>query len=276
MKKKRIIPGFKVTLGISLVYLILMVVMPLGGLFVKTSSLHWDQFCSVISSARVIAACQLSISMALYAAAVSAVFGTLLAWVLVRYRFPGRALLDALIDLPVALPTAVAGLALSAVYASSGLIGRVTQVWGWSIAFTTRGIFIALIFVGLPFIVRTVQSVLMELEDSLEEAAQTLGASSWQSFRFILFPQLVPAILSGVALAFGRAVGEYGSVIFIAGNVPMESEIAPLLIVSKLEQYDYAGATAIAIVLLILSIFVLSIINYLQAHLQVASNRVLA
>jgi sulfate transport system permease protein len=267
-KKKSIIPGFRLTLGVTLFYLVLMVVIPLAGLVFKTSTLSWDQLWRTISSPRVLAAVRLSVGAALAAALVNAVFGTLLAWVLTRYKFPGRSLVDALVDLPVALPTAVAGLALTAIYSDHGIIGRLTQSFGWSVAFTPTGVFIALIFVGIPFLVRTVQPVLHDLEKAHEEAGATLGASSWQNFRYVLLPQILPAIVTGAALAFGRAVGEYGSVIFIAGNVPMVSEIAPLLIISKLEQYDYAGATAIALILLGISIVLLTAINHLQARLQ--------
>lgn len=268
-KTRSIVPGFRLTLGVTLFYLVLMVVIPLAGLVFKTSTLSWDQLWQTISSPRVLAAVRLSVGAAFAAALVNAVFGTLLAWVLIRYKFPGRSLIDALVDLPVALPTAVAGLALTAIYSDNGIIGRFTQeFFGWSAAFTPTGVFIALIFVGIPFLVRTVQPVLQDLEKAHEEAGATLGATSWQNFRYVLLPQLMPAIVTGGALAFGRAVGEYGSVIFIAGNVPMVSEIAPLLIVSKLEQYDYAGATAIALVLLAISIVMLTAINHLQARLQ--------
>lgn len=268
-KTRSLVPGFRLTLGVTLFYLVLMVVIPLAGLVFKTSTLSWDQLWRTISSPRVLAAVRLSVGAAFAAALVNAVFGTLLAWVLTRYKFPGRSLVDALVDLPVALPTAVAGLALTAIYSDNGIIGRFTQdVFGWSVAFTPTGVFIALIFVGIPFLVRTVQPVLQDLEKAHEEAGATLGASSWQNFRYVLLPQLMPAIVTGGALAFGRAVGEYGSVIFIAGNVPMVSEIAPLLIVSKLEQYDYAGATAIALVLLAISIIMLTAINHLQGRLQ--------
>jgi sulfate transport system permease protein len=267
-KKRSIVPGFRLTLGVTLFYLVLMVVIPLTSLVFKTSALSWDQLWQTVSSPRVLAAVRLSVGAALAAALVNAVFGTLLAWVLIRYKFPGRSLVDALVDLPVALPTAVAGLALTSVYSDHGFIGRFTQSLGWSIAFTPTGVFIALIFVGIPFLVRTVQPVLQDLEKAHEEAGATLGASSWQNFRFVLLPQLLPAIVTGAALAFGRAVGEYGSVIFIAGNVPMISEIAPLLIISKLEQYDYAGATAIALVLLAISISLLTAVNHLQTRLQ--------
>jgi sulfate transport system permease protein len=267
-RTRSIVPGFRLTLGVTLFYLLLMVVIPLAGLVFKTSSLSWDQLWLTISSPRVLAAVRLSVGAALAAALVNAVFGTLLAWVLIRYKFPGRSLVDALVDLPVALPTAVAGLALTAIYSDHGLIGRFTQSLGWSIAFTPTGVFIALIFVGIPFLVRTVQPVLQDLEKAHEEAGATLGASSWQNFRYVLLPQLLPAIVTGAALAFGRAVGEYGSVIFIAGNVPMVSEIAPLLIISKLEQYDYAGATAIALVLLAIYITLLTVVNQLQNRLQ--------
>jgi sulfate transport system permease protein len=268
-KTRSIVPGFRLTLGVTLFYLVLMVVIPLAGLVFKTSTLSWDQLWRTISSPRVLAAVRLSVGAAFAAALVNAVFGTLLAWVLIRYKFPGRSLIDALVDLPVALPTAVAGLALTAIYSDNGIIGRFTQdFFGWSVAFTPTGVFIALIFVGIPFLVRTVQPVLQDLKKAHEEAGATLGATSWQNFRYVLLPQLMPAIVTGGALAFGRAVGEYGSVIFIAGNVPMVSEIAPLLIVSKLEQYDYAGATAIALVLLAISIVMLTAINHLQARLQ--------
>jgi sulfate transport system permease protein len=267
-KKRSIVPGFRLTLGVTLFYLVLMVVIPLAGLVFKTSTLSWEQLWQTVSSPRVLAAVRLSVGAALAAALVNAVFGTLLAWVLIRYKFPGRSVVDALVDLPVALPTAVAGLALTAIYSDHGMIGRLTQSWGWSVAFTPTGVFIALIFVGIPFLVRTVQPVLQDLEKAHEEAGATLGASSWQNFRYVLLPQLLPAIVTGAALAFGRAVGEYGSVIFIAGNVPMVSEIAPLLIVSKLEQYDYAGATAIALILLGISIILLTAVNHLQARLQ--------
>jgi sulfate transport system permease protein len=266
--KRSIVPGFRLTLGVTLFYLVLMVVIPLAGLVFKTSTLTWDQLWQTISAPRVLAAVKLSVGAALAAALVNAVFGTLLAWVLIRYKFPGRSFVDALVDLPVALPTAVAGIALTAVYSENGTLGSLTQSLGLSVAFTPTGVFIALIFVGIPFLVRTVQPVLQDLEKAHEEAGATLGASSWQNFRYVLLPQLLPAIVTGAALAFGRAVGEYGSVIFIAGNVPMVSEIAPLLIISKLEQYDYAGATAIALVLLSFSIGLLTAINYLQARLQ--------
>jgi sulfate transport system permease protein len=268
-KTRSIVPGFRLTLGVTLFYLVLMVVIPLAGLVFKTSTLSWDQLWRTIGSPRVLAAVRLSVGAAFAAALVNAVFGTLLAWILIRYKFPGRSLIDALVDLPVALPTAVAGLALTAIYSDNGIIGRFTQeFFGWSVAFTPTGVFLALIFVGIPFLVRTVQPVLQDLEKAHEEAGATLGATSWQNFRYVLLPQLMPAIVTGGALAFGRAVGEYGSVIFIAGNVPMVSEIAPLLIVSKLEQYDYAGATAIALVLLAISIVMLTAINHLQARLQ--------
>ncbi len=267
-KRKRNVPGFRVTLSVTLFYLLLMVIIPLSGLIFKTSELTWTQLAHTLSTPRVLAACRLSVGAALAAAGVNAIFGTLLAWVLVRYKFPGRSLVDALIDLPVALPTAVAGIALTAVYSENGVIGRLVEPLGWQLAFTPVGIFIALVFVGLPFLVRTVQPVLTDLEKGLEEAAHTLGASAWQNFRYVALPQLLPAILTGSALAFGRAVGEYGSVIFIAGNVPLVSEIAPLLIISKLEQYDYSGATAIALFLLGISILVLGLINFLQTRLQ--------
>jgi sulfate transport system permease protein len=262
---KRVLPGFNITLGYTLVYLSLLVLIPLSAVFIKSATLSLDQFWAVISSPRVVASYKLSFGMPLVAAGVNAIFGLLLAWSLVRYRFPGKALVDALIDLPFALPTAVAGIALTAIYSKNGWIGSIIEPLGIKVAFTPWGVLIALIFIGLPFVVRTVQPILQDLERELEEASASLGATRWQTFRFVVFPALLPALLTGFALAFARAVGEYGSVIFIAGNIPMVSEITPLMIITKLEQYDYAGATSIAVVMLLVSFALLLIINVLQA-----------
>lgn len=259
-----VIPGFGLTLGYTLVYLSLLVLIPLGALFLKTTDLTWAQFIQVISAPRVLAALKLSFSTAFFAALLNGVIGTLLAWVLVRYTFPGRKIIDAMIDLPFALPTAVAGIALTALYAPKGLIGSLAADIGLKIAYTPLGITLALTFVTLPFVVRTVQPVLADIEQELEEAASSLGASRWQIFRLVILPTLVPALLTGFSLAFARAIGEYGSVIFIAGNMPFKSEITPLMIISKLEQYDYTGATAIAVVMLLVSFVLLLAINGLQ------------
>ncbi|GAB4062687.1 sulfate ABC transporter permease subunit CysT [Uliginosibacterium sediminicola] len=270
-KPRRVLPGFRLTLGFSLLYLSLIVLIPLAAVFFKTASGGWEHFWQTVTSPRVMASYRLSFGAALIAAAINSVFGLLLAWSLVRYRFPGRKLIDALVDLPFCLPTAVAGIALTAIYAPKGWVGSLAAEHGIRIAFTPWGILIALIFIGLPFVVRTVQPVLEELETELEEAAASLGAKRWQTFRLVLLPALLPALLTGFALAFARAVGEYGSVIFIAGNIPMISEITPLMIITKLEQYDYTGATGIAVVMLLLSFVLLFIINGLQAW---ASNRI--
>lgn len=261
----RVLPGFRLTLGYTLFYLSLIVLIPLSAIFIKTATGGWEHFWNSISSPRVLASFRLSFGAALIAAAINTVFGLLLAWSIVRYRFPGRKLVDSLVDLPFALPTAVAGIALTAIYAPKGWIGSVAAAHDVRIAFTPWGILIALVFIGLPFVVRTVQPVLEDLEVELEEAAASLGAARWQIFRHVLFPALLPALLTGFALAFARAVGEYGSVIFIAGNIPLVSEIAPLMIITKLEQYDYTGATSIATVMLLASFVLLFIINSLQA-----------
>ena len=258
-------PGFNITLGYTLVYLSLLVLIPLSATFIKSASLTLDQFWAVVTSPRVVASYKLSFGASLIAAGINAVFGLLLAWTLVRYRFPGKALVDALIDLPFALPTAVAGIALTAIYSKNGWIGSLLEPHGIKVAFTPLGVLVALIFIGLPFVVRTVQPVLQDIERELEEASTSLGANRWQTFRFVLFPAVLPALLTGFALAFARAVGEYGSVIFIAGNMPMVSEITPLMIITKLEQYDYAGATSIAVVMLLVSFALLLAINGLQA-----------
>jgi sulfate transport system permease protein len=260
----RVLPGFELALGFTLLYLSLVVLIPLSAVFLKSFSLSWFQFWDTVSAPRVLASFRLSFGAAFGAAVVNAVFGLLVAWVLVRYRFPGRRLLDALVDLPFALPTAVAGIALTALYAANGWIGSLLEPLGVKVAFTPLGVLVALVFIGLPFVVRTVQPVLEDLEPELEDAAATLGANRWQTFSRVIFPAALPALITGFTLAFARALGEYGSVIFIAGNMPMVSEITPLLIITKLEQYDYAGATAIAVVMLIVSFSLLLLINWLQ------------
>ncbi|WP_028873859.1 sulfate ABC transporter permease subunit CysT [Tepidiphilus margaritifer] len=260
-----VLPGFRLTLGYTLLYLSLIVLLPVAAVFGKTLELGWGEFVGVVSNPRVLAAYRLSFGAALAAAAIDAVFGLLLAWVLVRYSFPGKRLVDALIDLPFALPTAVAGIALTALYAPNGWLGGWLAALGLKVAFTPLGILVALVFIGIPFVVRTVQPVLEEFEPEFEEAAASLGASRWQVFRHVILPHVLPAAVTGFALAFARAVGEYGSVIFIAGNIPFVSEIAPLLIIGRLEQYDEAGATAIATVMLAASFALLLVINALQA-----------
>ncbi len=263
-KQHSVLPGFNLALGFTLLYLSLIVLIPLSAAFIRTSALTWPEFWTVVTTPRVVASYRLTFGASFAAALVNAVFGLLVAWVLVRYRFPGKKLVDALVDLPFALPTAVAGIALTALYAGNGWIGQFFEPFGIRIAFTPIGIFIALTFIGLPFVVRTVQPVLEDIESELEEAAATLGANRFQTFSRVIFPTLFPALMTGFALAFARAIGEYGSVIFIAGNMPMISEITPLLIITKLEQYDYAGATALAVVMLVISFVMLLIINLLQ------------
>ena len=265
MALKRVLPGFNLTLGYSLLYLGLIVLIPLSALVFKTLSLSWPQFWDAISSPRVVASYQLTFSASLLAALINMVFGLLVAWVLVRYSFPGKKIVDAMVDLPFALPTAVAGIALTAVLANNGWVGQFLAPLGIELAFNPKGIVIALIFIGLPFVVRTVQPVLEDSERELEEVALCLGASRLQTFFKVILPTIMPALLTGFALAFARAIGEYGSVIFIAGNVPMVSEITPLIIIGKLEQYDYAGATAVACVMLVISFLMLLLINGLQA-----------
>jgi len=268
-KKPSVIPGFGLTMGFTLTYLGLIVLLPLAALAVKAAGLGWTGFWDAVLTPRVLAAFQISFGLSLLAAAVNAVFGFIVAWVLVRYRFPGDRLVDALVDLPFALPTAVAGIALSALYAPNGWVGKLLMDWfGLKVAFTPLGIAIALIFIGLPFVVRTVQPILQDLPAEEEEAAASLGATRWQTFRNVVFPALFPALLTGFALAFARGVGEYGSVIFIAGNMPGVSEIVPLLIVIKLEQYDYAGAAAVATLMLMASFVLLLILNLLQAWMR--------
>ncbi len=262
---KRVLPGFNLTLGYTVFYLSLIVLIPLSALFFKTFTLSWDQFVSAVTSPRVMASYRLTFGASLFAAVVNLVFGLLLAWVLVRYKFFGKKVVDALVDLPFALPTAVAGISLTAILAGNGWIGQYLEPMGIKLAFTPAGVVIALIFIGLPFVVRTVQPVLEDAEKELEEAATSLGASRLQIFTKVILPHIAPALLTGFAMAFARAIGEYGSVIFIAGNMPMISEITPLIIIGKLEQYDYAGATAVAVVMLVISFLLLLVINGLQA-----------
>jgi len=262
---RRVLPGFHLTLGYTLFYLFLIVLIPLSALLFKTFSLTWVQFVEAVTSPRVMASYRLTFGASLIAAVVNVFAGLLVAWVLVRYEFPGKKIADALVDLPFALPTAVAGISLTALLAGNGWIGQYLEPLGIQLAFQPAGVVIALIFIGLPFVVRTVQPVLEDAEKELEEAAMCLGATRWQTFARVILPTIGPALLTGFAMAFARAVGEYGSVIFIAGNVPMVSEITPLIIIGKLEQYDYAGATAVATVMLVISFVLLLIINGLQA-----------
>ena len=263
LRRHSVLPGFDLSLGFALLYLCFVVLVPLSAVFLKTFTVSWGTFVETVTSPRVVASYRLTFGASLAAALVNGVFGLLVAWVLVRYRFAGRRVVDALVDLPFALPTAVAGIALTALYASNGWIGK----WlPFKVAYAPPGVFVALTFIGLPFVVRTVQPVLEDLQRELEEAAATLGASRLQTFVHVIFPALMPALLTGFALAFARALGEYGSVIFIAGNMPFKSEISPLLIVTKLEEYDYAGATAIATVLLLASLLLLLLINAWQGR----------
>ena len=261
----RVLPGFHLSLGFTLFYLSLIVLIPLSAVFLNTFSMSWDGFIAAVTSDRVLASYRLTFGAALLGALLNVFFGGIVAWVLVRYEFPGKKIIDALVDLPFALPTAVAGIALTALYSVNGWIGQYLEAIGIKVAFTPLGVVVALTFIGLPFVVRTVQPVLEDAERELEEAAVSLGASHWQTFAKVIFPTVLPALLTGFALAFARATGEYGSVIFIAGNMPMVSEITPLFIVTKLEQYDYAGATAIAVVMLLVSFAMLLTINLLQA-----------
>ncbi|HKB91824.1 MAG TPA: sulfate ABC transporter permease subunit CysT [Opitutaceae bacterium] len=263
-KQRSVLPGFGLSLGFTLFYLCLIVLLPLAAIIVKTSGLTWDQFISAVTSHRVMASYRISFGASFVAGVVNSFFGLIVAWVLVRYSFPGKRIIDALVDLPFALPTAVAGIALTAIYAPNGWVGRFLEPHGIKVAFAEPGIFIALTFIGLPFVVRTLQPVLEELEPEIEEAAATLGANRWQTLTRVILPELVPSLLTGFALAFARALGEYGSVVFISGNMPMRTEIVPLLIITKLEQYDYRGATAIAVVMLVASFTLLLVINLLQ------------
>jgi len=265
-----VLPGFDLALGFTLLYLGFIVLIPLSAAFLKTATMTWPAFWDAVSSPRVLASYRLTFGASLAAALVNAFFGLIVAWVLVRYDFPLRRIVDALVDLPFALPTAVAGIALTALYAGNGWIG---QHLPFKVAFTPLGVFVALTFIGLPFVVRTVQPVLEDLQKEVEEAAATLGANRWQTFTTVIFPILTPALLTGFALAFARALGEYGSVIFIAGNMPMISEITPLLIITKLEQYDYQGATAIAVVMLVAAFALLLGINALQAWTRARQGR---
>lgn len=266
LKRKTMFPGFGLTLGFSVTYLSLIVLIPLAFLFLKTTALSWREIWEIVTSPRVLAAYKLSFSSAGIAAFVNVVIGLLVAWTLARYRFWGRKWIDSLIDLPFALPTAVAGIALTTLYSSEGWLGRWLDPLGIKVAFSPLGIICALIFIGFPFAVRTLQPVIEELDKEIEEAAQTLGATRVKTFLYVILPHLIPALLTGFTLAFARALGEYGSVVFISGNMPMKTEIAPLLIMTKLEQFDYTGATAIAAVMLIFSFVILLLINLLQAR----------
>jgi sulfate transport system permease protein len=263
-RRRRILPGFGLAMGYTLLYFGLIVLLPLGALAARGAGLDWGHFWAAASSPRVVASYRLTLLAALAGALINVVFGGLLAWVLVRYRFPGARVVDALVDLPFALPTAVAGIALTSLYAANGWLGRWLEPAGVRVAFTPLGIIVALTFIGLPFVVRTVQPVLADLDTEIEEAASSLGARRWQTITRVIMPELWPALVTGFALAFARALGEYGSVVFIAGNMPMKTEITPLLIVMKLEQYDYAGATALALVMLAASFTLLLVINVLQ------------
>lgn len=259
-----VLPGFRVTAGFTLLYLSLIVLIPLAGLPVRTAAMGWAPFWHTVTDPRVVASYKLTFTTSFWAACVNGIFGLIVAWVLVRYEFPGRRLVDAVVDLPFALPTAVAGITLTTLYTPNGWLGRPLAAYGIPVAFTPTGITVALIFIGLPFVIRALQPVIQELDVELEEAATSLGARRWQVVRRVILPYLLPAWLTGVALAFARAIGEYGSVVFISGNMPMRTEISPLLIVTKLEQYDYAGATAVAFVMLLISFVLLLAINVLQ------------
>jgi sulfate transport system permease protein len=265
---RRVIPGFGLTLGCTMIYLSLIVLIPLSAVFLRSTALGWHHFLDAVTTPRALASLRLSFGAALFAALLNAVFGLLVAWVLARYAFPFKRLVDAIVDLPFALPTAVAGIALTTLYAPGGWLGRWLAPLGIAVAYHPLGIVVALTFIGLPFVVRTLQPVLQDLDPHVEQAAASLGASSYATFMRVILPSIWPALLTGAALAFARGVGEYGSVIFIAGNVPMKSEIAPLLIVTKLAQYDYAGASAIAVVMLLLSFALMLAINGLQGWAQ--------
>ncbi len=264
LPKSGVLPGFGLTMGFTLLYLSLIVLVPLSAAFFKASGLGWEHFWQSVTSPRVVASYRLTFGASLLSAFINGIFGFLVAWVLVRYSFPGKKCVDAMVDLPFALPTAVAGIALTAVYSEKGWIGQWLQPLGIKVAYTPLGVLVALTFIGLPFVVRTVQPVLQDLDREVEEAASSLGANRWKTFVRVIFPSVFPSLIAGVALAFARALGEYGSVVFISGNMPMKTEITPLLIMTKLEQYDYAGATAIALVMLLASFVLLLIINLLQ------------
>jgi sulfate transport system permease protein len=267
-KKQGVLPGFKLTLGFTILYLSLVVLIPLSATFLKAAELGWTGFLDVVTQPRVMASYKLTFGASLAGALINVFFGLIVAWVLVRYTFPFKKFVDALVDLPFALPTAVAGIALSSLYSTKGWIGSLLYAHGFKIAYTPLGVVVALTFIGLPFVVRTVQPILEDFESELEEAAASLGANRWQTFSMVIFPALGPALLTGFALAFARAIGEYGSVIFIAGNIPMVSEITPLLIITKLEQYDYPGANALAVSMLTVSFLILFLINALQRWAQ--------
>jgi sulfate/thiosulfate transport system permease protein len=273
-KTERVLPGFRLTLGFSVLYLSLIVLIPLAALALRSGGLSAGQWWDTVTNPRVVASYKLSILTSLFAALANLFVGLLLAWVLVRYRFPGKKMLDGLIDLPFALPTAVAGIALTTIYAPNGWIGSLFQPLGLKIAYSPLGITLALMFIGLPFVIRTVQPVLQDLEADTEEAAVMLGAYRWRSFRKVILPELIPPLLTGFALAFARGIGEYGSVVFISGNMPMKTEIAPLLIITKLEQYEYEQAAAIAVVLLLISFVLLLLINFLQRRASRRSSTV--
>lgn len=262
--RRRVLPGFGLTLGYTLLYLSLIVLIPLSALFARTATMPWEAFWNTVTDPRVVASYKLTFGASLIGAVLNVVFGFIVAWTLVRYRFPGHKLVDALVDLPFALPTAVSGIALTAIYSKNGWVGQYLEPLGIKAAFTPLGITIALTFIGLPFVVRTLQPALEELDGESEEAAASLGASRWQAFWRVILPSVTPALLTGFALAFARALGEYGSVVFISGNMPMKTEITSLLIITKLEQYDYTGATAIAVVMLLASFVILLAINVLQ------------
>ncbi|WP_022720684.1 sulfate ABC transporter permease subunit CysT [Rhodopseudomonas sp. B29] len=271
LSRKRSLPGFGLTMGLTILWLSLMILIPLAGLFVKTAELSPSAFWATVTAPRTLHALQVSFGLAFAAACINLVAGLVIVWALVRYRFPGRRIFDAVVDIPFALPTAVAGIALTTLFAQKGWLGAPLAALGIKVAFTPLGIFIAMIFIGIPFVVRTVQPVLIDLDVELEEAAECLGASRWQTIRRVILPSLAPAVLTGFALAFARAVGEYGSVIFIAGNLPNVSEIAPLLIVIRLSEFRYADATAIAVVMLIFSFIIIFILNRLQHWAQTRS-----
>lgn len=263
-RQRNVLPGFGLSLGFTLAYLSLIVLVPLAATFLRTAGMTWEEFVAAVASPRVMAAYRISFGASFAAALVNACFGLLVAWVLVRYTFPGKRVVDALVDLPFALPTAVAGIALTAIYAPNGWVGQWLEPHGIKAAFSEIGVFIALTFIGLPFVVRTLQPVLEELEPEIEEASASLGANRWQTITRVILPELLPPLITGFALAFARALGEYGSVVFISGNMPMRTEIVPLMIITKLEQYDYRGATAIAVVMLVASFALLLVINLLQ------------
>jgi sulfate transport system permease protein len=264
LKQRSILPGFGLAMGFTLLYLSLIVLIPIAALFLRTTALNWEQFWTTVTAPRVMASYRLSFGTSLIAALINALFGLLVTWVLVRYHFPGKRIVDALVDLPFALPTAVAGISLTSIFAKTGWLGQYLEPLGIQVAFTPLGVIVALTFIGLPFVVRTIQPVLEDLDVEIEEAAVSLGASRWQTFTRVILPVLFPALLTGFALAFARALGEYGSVVFISGNLPMRTEITPLLIITKLEQYDYAGATAVAVVMLIVSFVLMLLINLVQ------------